>query len=53
LSSSNTDDDWHFEVEGLPSIVLELTFLPSFFQYQQASELFLIVSYAWGFPNKM
>jgi hypothetical protein len=26
LSSSNTDDAWHFEVKGSPSVALELLF---------------------------
>jgi hypothetical protein len=26
LSSSNTDDAWHFEVQGSPSIALEFMF---------------------------
>jgi hypothetical protein len=35
LSLSNTDDAWHFEVKGLPSIALGLMFSPSLYQDQQ------------------
>jgi hypothetical protein len=53
LSSSNTDDAWHFEVQGSPSIALEFMFWSALCQDWQTTVISLSFPVPGVAPNKV